>query len=144
MTSIAFSQGGDHMGAEPFVTRFRRKAMNSFICDTSKPFRLRGRLNGDVNTYLALGRTGHLFFTDMYVQLNQLETQSNSGGMSETYLESGTYVKSFYSVIAAPSCVRIRLMGRNNKRLHHFINWRKAVPKILSEHVQEEVPYSKA
>ena len=33
--------------------------------------------------------------------LLQKETQSNSGGLTDIYLELGTYVKSFYSVIAA-------------------------------------------
>ena len=107
--------------------------MNSFVCDTQKPFLFRGRINDDVNTYVSLGRTGDLFFTDMQLQLEQLQTQTNPGGMTELYLDSGTYVKSFYTVMAAPSCTTIGLMGRFNKRLHHNINWRKAVPLIIPE-----------
>ena len=131
--TVALSQGGDHMGGELGKRRFRRKAMNSFICDIAKPFLFRGRINEDVNTYVDRGRTGDLFFTDMQLQLNQLETQKNAGGMTEVYLDSGTYVKSFYTVMAAPSCTSIGLMGRFNKRLHHKINWRKAVPLIIPE-----------
>ena len=107
--------------------------MNSFVCDTAKPFLFRGRINEDVNTYVSLGGTGDLFFTDMQLQLDQLLTQSNTGGMTELYLDSGTYVKSFYTVMAAPSCTSINWMGRFNKRLHHKINWRKAVPLIIPE-----------
>ena len=131
--TVALSQGGDHMGGEPHKLRYRRKAMNSFVCDTQKPFLFRGRINDDVNTYVSLGRTGDLFFTDMQVQLEQLQTQTNPGGMTELYLDSGTYVKSFYTVMAAPSCTTIGLMGHFNKRLHHNINWRKAVPLIIPE-----------
>jgi hypothetical protein len=131
--TVALSQGGDHMGGELSTHRFKRKAMNSFVCDTAKPFLFRGRINEDVNTYVSLGGTGDLFFTDMQLQLNQLETQTNAGGMTEVYLDSGTYVKSFYTVMAAPSCTSINLMGRFNKRLHHKINWRKAVPLIIPE-----------
>jgi len=131
--TVALSQGGDHMGGEPHKLRYRRKAMNSFVCDTAKPFLFRGRINEDVNTYVSLGRTGDLFFTDMQLQLEQYQTQENAGGMTEVYLDSGTYVKSFYTVMAAPSCTSIRLMGRFNKRLHHKINWRKAVPLIIPE-----------
>jgi len=131
--TVALSQGGDHMGGELGKRRFRRKAMNSFICDIAKPFLFRGRINEDVNTYVDRGRTGDLFFTDMQLQLNQLETQKNAGGMTEVYLDSGTYVKSFYTVMAAPSCTSIGLMGRFDKRLHHKINWRKAVPLIIPE-----------
>ena len=129
--TVALSQGGDHMGGEPHKLRYRRKAMNSFVCDTQKPFFFRGRINDDVNTYVSLGRTGDLFFADMELQLDQLQTQTNPGGMTELYLDSGTYVKSFYTVMAVPSCTTIELYGRFNKRLHHKINWRKAVPLII-------------
>jgi len=131
--TVALSQGGDHMGGGPRKVRYRRKAMNSFVCDVQKPFLFRGRINEDVNTYVSLGRTGELFFTDMGLQLDQESTQSNAGGMSDTYRDSGTYLKSFYTVMAAPSCATIGLMGRFNRRFHHKINWRKAVPLIIPE-----------
>lgn len=52
-----------------------------------------GRINEDVNTYTNLGRCGELFMTIGAVQLGQKQTQKNSGGMTELYLDSGTYVK---------------------------------------------------
>ena len=131
--TIALSQGGDHIGGTPRRNRFKRKAMNSFVCDTEKPFLFRGRLNEDVNTYVSLGSIGDLFFTDMELQLDQLQTQGNAGGMTEAYLESGTYVKAFYTVMTAPSCTTIRSMGNVHMRLHHHINWRKAVPLIIPQ-----------
>ncbi len=134
-TTIAMSQGGDWMGGTEgamAAIRLKRKAMNSFVCDVDRPFDFVGRLNEDVNTYLALGRTGRLFFTVSTVQLNQLATQSNEGGMTDAYLDAGTYVKSFFSVLYAPSCVQIRSMGRTDRRLHHRIDWDAAVPKIVS------------
>jgi hypothetical protein len=81
INTIALSQGGDHIGGSPRRNRFRRKAMNSFVCDTTKPFLFQGRLNDDVNTYVSLGKTGYLFFTDMQVYLSQSQTQSNKGGL---------------------------------------------------------------
>jgi hypothetical protein len=42
-------------------------------------------------------------------------------------------VKSFYTVMAAPSCTTIGLFGRIHQRLHHKIDWRKAVPLIIPE-----------
>lgn len=80
-----------------------------------------GRINEDVNTYTNLGRRGELFMTIGAVQLGQKQTQKNSGGMTELYLDSGTYVKSFYSVMYAPSCVKISLMGASHKRIHHQV-----------------------
>ena len=32
---------------------------------------------------------------------------------------TGTYVKSFYSVMYAPSCVKISTLGTSNKRIHY-------------------------
>ena len=106
--SIAMSQGGDFLGDNGgHASWVKRKAMNSFICSVDRPFSFMGRINEDVNTYTNLGRCGELFMTIGAVQLGQKQTQKNSGGMTELYLDSGTYVKSFYSVMYAPSCVKI-------------------------------------
>lgn len=134
--SIAISQGGDHIGGYYEAPFLRRKAMNSFICSTERQFQFLGRVNEDVNTYTTDGRRGLLFFTVMQAALSQVQTQSNTGGMTDLYLDSGTYVKSFYSVMYAPSCVRVGAMADNSNprpRLHHAINWHHAVPLILRE-----------
>ena len=132
--TVALSQGGDHMGGVNGNIRrgMRRKAMNSFFIRTSRPVEFVGRINEDVNTYVTAGARGELFFTVMALQLNQIQTQQSSGGMTDVYLSSGTYVKSFYTVMLAPSCVCIRTMGRTDRRMHHSIRWDNAVPKILS------------
>jgi len=136
--SVAMSQGGDHIGGEnsQHTPSLRRKAMNSFICSTERPFYFQGRVNEDVSTYTEGTRRGLLFFTVIQAQLNQLQTQANAGGMSEMYAASGTYVKSFYSVMYAPSCVKVGTMGDPRSphyRLHHKINWHATAPKILRE-----------
>jgi hypothetical protein len=129
---IAMSQGGDHGKTMP-KCKYRRKAMNSFVLDVSRPFNFMGRLNEDVTTYVVLGSRGKLFLTYIPLQLTQKATQSNAGGMTELYKESGTYLKSFYTVMHAPSCVRIAKMGRSSMRYHHHIDWDKAVPKIVRQ-----------
>ena len=53
--------------------------------------------------------------------------------MSTVYLDSGTYLKSFYSVMGMPSAVRIQEMGDKNKRIHHAVEWESCVPMILNE-----------
>lgn len=138
--ALAFSQGGDHMGGaeNTYFKRgwsLRRKIMNSWLCDTEKPFTFQGRMNEDVSTYVRLGATGHLFFSFFQVMLTQVTTQAAAGGMTETYAAAGTYVKSFYTVMMQPSSVKIYEIGmsQESKRLHHIIDWRKTVPKILRE-----------
>ena len=136
--TIALSQGGDHIGGADGnrCPRLTRKAMNSFICSIDRPFQFVGRINEDVSTYTSRGREGHLFLTIMQAQVNQLATQSNVGGMTDLYLDGGTYIKTFYSVMYAPSCVKIGVMGDPRSphyRIHHKINWHHTVPKILRE-----------
>ena len=134
--SFCISQGGDHIGGagnnEPI--RLLRKAMNTFFCDVERPFQFHGRINEDVNTYTTGGRRGELFLTAKQAQVNQLQTQSNAGGMTETYIESGTYVKTFYSVIFCPSAVKVGLLGdprSPHMRIHHNIDWNACAAKIL-------------
>lgn len=134
--SVAMSQGGDHIGGQMPYPRLGRKAMNSFICSTNRPFKFRGRFNEDVNTYTTVGRMGGLFFTVMQAQVNQLATQSNAGGITELYEQFGTYVKAMSSVVYCPSSVKVATLSdpRSPKyRIHHKINWNNTVPKILRQ-----------
>jgi hypothetical protein len=139
--SIAIAQSGDFMGGKNgdkgLHLKLLRKAMNSFICDTERPFKFCGGLNDHVNTYVSRGMRGSLFLTVPNVLLRQGATQAHSGGITETYLKFGTYVKSFYTIMYAPSCVTIVLMGATNLRLHHKITWKNAVPKIVSESLRK-------
>lgn len=134
--TIAFAQMGDFIGGldcAMFKQRLTRKCMNSFFCKVDRPFQFIGRINEDVNTYCLLGTQGKLLFTVADIALNQVDTQQGSNGMTTTYLDGGTYVKSFYSVIACPSCVQVGEMGVNHKRFHHLVNWDNCLPKILSD-----------
>jgi hypothetical protein len=112
----------------------KRKCMNSFFCSTERPFQFIGRINEDVNTYTHLASKGLIFFTANQFSLTQKQTQSNSGGMTELYLDSGTYVKSFYSIMYQPSSVKIGVLrGQASSRFHHSIKWDQTVPKILRQ-----------
>ena len=137
VATIAMAQGGDFIGGKDGTNlqaiKMLRKAMNSFVCDTERQFVFGGRINEDVNTYTTLGSRGVLFFTHNVVMLNQKLTQSNKGGMTGAYIDGGTYVKSFYSVITMPSAVKISVMGRKNMRIHHKVLWQNCVPMILRE-----------
>lgn len=107
--------------------------MNTFFCDVEKPFSFVGRINEDVNTYTVLGSRGVLFFTYMDSMITQKQTQKQKSGMSDVYLDGGTYTKSFYSVVGMPSCVKISEMGETHRRIHHHVEWGNCVPMILNE-----------
>ncbi len=135
--AVAMSQGGDFIGGPESSlaeqVQLRRKCMNAFFCSTDRPFRFLGRVNEDVNTYTRGASTGALFLTTNQVSLEQVQTQANEGGMTELYLDSGTYVKSFYSVMFQPSSVRVAMLRDRSQRLHHRVSWRYTVPQIVSE-----------
>lgn len=134
--TVAFAQGGDLIGgveSGAFKKKFLRKAMNTFFCRTDRPFYFYGRLNEDTTMYLRYGEIGKLVFTLGCMCIDQGVTQKNKGGLTEMYLESGTYVKSFYSVMWSPSCVRVGVIGTTFKRYHHRIKWDYCNPKILNQ-----------
>jgi hypothetical protein len=139
IATICMIQGGDMMGGGE-CTNFKnkifpfskRKAMNSFFCKASRRFWFFSRLNEDVNTYLKIGSCGMLFMTIPDFNLNQKQTQGNAGGMSDAYIDSGTYIKTFYTVMICPSFAKVTITP-SMQRLHHKISWNNAVPKILDE-----------
>jgi hypothetical protein len=134
--SVAFAQGGDFIGgatSQFWQKKIHRKVMNSFFCRTDKPFKFLGSINEDVNAYVTLGQKGKLFFTISECMLVQTATQQSKGGLTDIYLDLGTYVKSFYSVICSPSCVKVHSMGVNYMRIHHKVEADKCYPKIINE-----------
>ena len=138
---VAFAQGGDFVGGlegGTFTKGLLRKAMNSLFCRTDRPIDFRGTMNEDVTTYTTLGSRGNLFFTFCSACVIQLPTQSLDGGMTDSYLETGTYVKTFYSVMAMPSCIKVSMMYTKHKRIHHRIDWDCCVPKIINEKYRKE------
>lgn len=60
--------------------------------------------------------------------------------MTDIYLDVGTYVKSFYSVIFQPSSVTVRDMGDGSarRRLHHSVSWPHTTPKIVRETLRKD------
>jgi len=136
--SIATIQTGDLIGGEQnrmFSGGFmKRKVMNTFFMSTKRRFKFVGRINEDVNTYITLGNKGELFLQLPDIILLQTPTQENSGGLTDFYLDTGTYFKSFYTVMYAPSCSKVAIMkGVSNPRLHHLISWNNAVSCIINE-----------
>lgn len=134
--TVAFAQGGDFIGGKDssnFKKGILRKAMNTFFCKVDRRIHFVGRINEDVNTYTLEGSRGELFFTITRVSVNQTQTQANKGGMTDIYMDLGTYMKSFYSVMYMPSCVKISAMGNRDYRLHHKVLWNNCVPKIIHE-----------
>lgn len=136
ITTLAMSQGGDFIGGDSgsnSEVKLLRKAMNSFLCSTDRPFKFIGRLNEDVTTYVNLGSKGTLFATITNIMLVQTAHQQEKSGLTDVYLDYGTYVKSFFSVMYNPSSIKVSAMGSKNFRIHHRVKWKNAVPVLLNQ-----------
>lgn len=134
VTCVALTQGGDMIGGAGGDWRYRilRKVMNTMFCVTDRPFSYTEYLNEDVNAYVVNGSRGMLFYTVSRARILQTLTQLSSGGLTDAYLKYGTYVKSFYSVMAHPSSVTAGFSPAMD-RIHHRVMWDKTVPKLLPE-----------
>ena len=139
--TIAFAQSGEMLGGthgSVWVAKYKRKAMNTFFFkvpdDPKDDVMFPGRINEDVNAYINDGKTGGLWFQLANINVNQLVTQYNKGGLTTAYKNLGTYVKSFYSVMLRPDSAKVAvLVTPGVKRIHHAINWENTVPKIVDE-----------
>jgi hypothetical protein len=107
--------------------------MNSFFSRVADCPKFVGRFNEDVNAYVYYGSQGRLFLTTLQFGLVQVPTQQAEGGVGDAYKQIGTYVKSFYTILFAPSSVRISVIGNRYDRIHHHVMWNNTVPKIMSE-----------
>lgn len=138
VSTVAMSQGGDHIGGpRAGLNKYlgaKRKAMNSFVCHVDRRIEFRGRVNEDVSTYALANIEGKLMLTLNQVQLDQQDTQKSDGGMTGTYLDGGTYWKSFYSVVHAPSAVKISTLGMSRHRIHHEVSTANAVQVLRPKH----------
>jgi len=130
--SIAFSQGGDHIGGFSGI-KLKRKCMNSFFCSVDRRFQFVGAMNEDVNTYTTEGSRGNLFLTFTNINLSQGDTQSQNSGITDMYLRYGTYCKAFTTVMMQPSSVKVSMMNSKNQRIHHSIKCINTSPMILDE-----------
>jgi len=140
MDAISLAQGGDFIGGEG--NRYTkgdwmpRKCMNTWLCTTKKPFPFVGRMNEDVTAYVREGYVGRLFGMLIYAVIEQTATQQGDGGMTSVYKDNGTYIKSFFTILYAPSCTTISIIGHVNPRFHHRIDWGRAAPLVVAEELK--------
>lgn len=135
ITSLSFSLPAYFPGGmnKHWEQKMLRKTMTTFLMRADDVNFFHMRMNDDITTGALNGMRGKLYFTIMPLCLEVDETQKQSGGMTEIYQDNGTYRKSFYSVMAMPSCAKVSTMGVTQFRCHHRIEWKNCVPKILNE-----------
>jgi uncharacterized protein YrzB (UPF0473 family) len=136
ITALSFGCTGYLIGGaanQTWKDKLVRKAMTTFFLRSDDVNYFSFRMNDDITTTALNTMKGKLYFTTAEIEAHTAPTQSIKGGMTEAYLDSGTYRKSFYSVMALPAAAVISAMGETDYRIHHAIYWGKCAPKILSD-----------
>ena len=131
----AFAQAGDMIGgaqSNRFKERVMRKIMNTYFFDVDNPVVFSGTLDEDMVASLRCGLSGDLLLTSVDMTIQQIKTQANKGGLTDAYLDFGTYTKSFYAVIMNPSICKIAMMGDKHMRIHHRVAVGGMAPMIIS------------
>lgn len=133
--AVAFAEPGDFVGgvcSNLNKRMYLNKCMGSWICFVNRPLKFSGVMNDDVNCYSLYGSRGMLFYTFNFIMIDTPPTQSVSGGMTDIYLQFGTYTKTFYTILCCPSFVKLDIFGGKQYRIHHKFKWENAVPKLIS------------
>ena len=131
----AFAQAGDLIGGaqnQRFHDRIMRKIMNTYFFDVDNPVVFSGTLDEDMVASLRCGLSGELIMTSVDMTITQIKTQANKGGLTDAYLDMGTYTKSFYAVMMNPSICKIAKMGDKHMRIHHRVAVNGMSPMIIS------------
>lgn len=136
ITSLSFGLAMYYAGgaeAGTWKQQLIHKTMTTFMMRQDDVQYFHMRMNDDITTSALNTSRGKLYYTYMPIMLEVDGTQVQKGGMTEIYQDNGTYRKSFYSVMALPSCAKISQMGVSDMRVHHQISWNNCAPKVLNE-----------
>lgn len=114
----------------------------------------RGFLGDDISMFMSVLNEG-LFTGSLWgaIYLNQANTAKQAGGLTEIYKEAKLMSKALICPIQFPSCVWVEKQKMNGGRIHHHIDYRYLVPKILKlpkskintirwDAFEEDVPFS--
>ena len=130
--SIGFANNGSFIGG--VNGRFReglvRNINRAFILRTDKRIEFKGILNEDSIVLERCNQTWRLAFEVCSVAQSCPERDTKAGGLKDLYQDNDEYVRAFYSIIAAPSCLKII---RKNGKITLSKSSENAFPKILSE-----------
>ena len=129
---FAWSQNGDFI--DPCNRHiFRKKAMNTTFY--LLPYIYRGeRGYGDEDTSMYTTMQNQGLFVGSFgtgVSLHPMPSAKQEGGLTDMYQSCKLLSKAILCPIQYPSAIKANKQPRNGHRLHHFINYRYLMPKIL-------------
>jgi hypothetical protein len=134
LVNCGFAVGAD---ARPDrVFKFSRRVFNAHNMPSDPELFTvwRGRMNDDLINAIESWRRGKVELSLNFMQISMRDSQSEKGGNTEIYQESGTVRKTAYAVMIAPNAVKLVI---KYGRYHHRVNWQNVCPKLVSTRFQK-------
>ena len=129
---FGWSQCGDFINPDNRIL-FRKKVMNTTFYLLPYVYRgERGVQDDDTSQFVDMMNQG--LFVGSYgagIVLQQMESATQQGGLTDLYNECKLLNKALVTVIQHPSAIRAEKQERNGGRIHHKVNYRYLMPKIL-------------
>lgn len=130
---FGLSQTGEMFGADYDTKLLRWKVMNVTFYDTRYIYRgERGVQDNDTSQFVNIYNEG--YFTASLrsgIVLSQAPSATQSGGLTDLYQECKLLNKALVTVIQFPSAIVAEKQVMNGNRLHHHINARYLIPKVM-------------
>jgi len=129
---FGLSQTGDYIGGAKCVL-YQPKVMNTTFVNVNYIYAgERGVQDNDTSMFTGVLNEG--YFTGQLmdgVVLKQTQSATAEGGLTDLYKELKLLNKALVTVIQYPSAIIAEKQKMNGGRLHHRINYRYLMPKIL-------------
>lgn len=130
---FGLSQTGDMFGVGNDTKLMRMKVMNTTFINTKYIYRgERGVQDDDTSQFVGIYNEG-LFTGSLRngIILHQTLSATQQGGLTDLYNECKLLNKALVCVIQFPSAIQATRQVKNGGRLHHKINNRYLLPKII-------------
>lgn len=136
------SQTGDMF--ERYSTKMLRfKVMNTTFYNIKYIYwGERGVQDNDTSQFVSILNEG--YFTGSLqsgIVLQQVASATQKGGLTDLYNECKLLNKALVTPIQFPSCITAEKQQRNGGRLHHKINYRYLMPKILKTNWRDNIEW---
>lgn len=129
---FSFSQAGLYIGGanETYLKGSHRNISQAMLLNTDNPIKFRGLFSEDLHASLDAGIQGKTAIATTMVQIHSPTRGTNKGGLFDLYKDGGTYVRTFFTILAYPNVAKITI---KNGEFKPTFNHSAFVPLILSE-----------
>lgn len=130
LANIGFCLG--HEAFPSGAKQISKRVFNAHNMTTDKDIfvKWRGRMNDDLINALDVFNNGKIEMSFKFMSLVLAPTQSDKGGNTDIYQQTGTIRKTAYAVLIEPKVTKLVVKFG---RYHHEVNWKQICPKLIRE-----------